>query len=155
MAQKERKLYPIHPSQDSGLNPEFKAFYKANSIATPRLNTFPISVIRSLPPRTFPGSAPEVPVGNKEDIAITPDSGPAKGITIPTRCYTPPGPAPRDGWPVLVYYHGGGWTIGGLDSSTDVQTNICVRAKCVLVSVDYRQVFQDVVEESKSTRRTR
>lgn len=134
------KLHPIHPSQENRLNPEFKAFYNEFAIATPKIHTIPIPVIRSLPRRPFPGCGPDVPVGKKEEIAITPDSGPAKGVTIPTRCYTPPGAAPSGGWPVLVFYHGGGWTIGSLESETDVITNICTRAKCVVVSVDYRQV---------------
>ncbi|XWW98390.1 hypothetical protein V2A60_006390 [Cordyceps javanica] len=127
------KTYPIHPSQEDRLNSEYKAFYNENAIATPKLHTIPIGVLRSLPNRPFPGSGPEVPVGKKEDISITPDSGPAKGITIPTRCYTPSGPAPPRGWPVLVFYHGGGWTIGGTESEASAITNICTRAKCVVV----------------------
>ncbi|EJP65331.1 Alpha/beta hydrolase fold-3 [Beauveria bassiana ARSEF 2860] len=123
------KLYPIHPSQEHRLNAEYKAFYNENSIAAPKIHTIPISVIRSIPRRPFPGSGPEIPVGKKEDILIALDSGPTKGVTIPTRCYTPPGSAPTGGWPVLVFYHGGGWTLGGLDSELDVITNICTRAK--------------------------
>ncbi|KAF1732712.1 AB hydrolase superfamily protein [Beauveria bassiana] len=123
------KLYPIHPSQEHRLNAEYKAFYNENSIAAPKIHTIPISVIRSIPRRPFPGSGPEIPVGKKEDIVIALDSGPTKGVTIPTRCYTPPGSAPTGGWPVLVFYHGGGWTLGGLDSELDVITNICTRAK--------------------------
>ncbi|KAM3448255.1 hypothetical protein MY3296_007938 [Beauveria thailandica] len=123
------KLYPIHPSQEYRLNPEYKAFYNENSIAVPKIHTIPISVIRSIPRRPFPGSGPEIPVGKKEDILIALDSGPTKGVTIPTRCYTPPGSAPTGGWPALVFYHGGGWTLGGLDSELDVITNICTRAK--------------------------
>ncbi|OAQ96915.1 hypothetical protein LLEC1_05302 [Akanthomyces lecanii] len=123
------KLHPIHPSQENRLNAEYKAFYNANTIATPKIQTIPISVIRSLPFRPFPGSRPGVPVGKKESIVITPTSGPAKGVAIPTRCHTPPGSAPNAGWPVLVFYHGGGWTLGGLDSEADLISNICTRAR--------------------------
>ncbi|KAM3508655.1 hypothetical protein MY11210_006657, partial [Beauveria gryllotalpidicola] len=123
------KLYPIHPSQEHRLNPEYKAFYNENAIAVPKIHTIPISVIRSIPRQPFPGSGPEVPVGKKEDILIALDSGPTESLTIPTRCYTPPGSAPTGGWPVLVFYHGGGWTLGGLDSELDVITNLCTRAK--------------------------
>ncbi|OAA70699.1 Alpha/beta hydrolase fold-3 [Cordyceps fumosorosea ARSEF 2679] len=133
-----RKLHPIHSSQEHRLNPEYKAYYNEHAIAVPKLHTIPIDVIRSIPRRPFPGCGPDVPVGKTEDIKITPDSGPAKGVTIPTRCYTPPGSAPDGGWPVLVFYHGGGWTVGGLESETDIITNICTSAKCVVVSVDYR-----------------
>lgn len=136
-----QKLHPIHPSQENRLNAEYKAFYNETAIAAPKIHTIPIDVIRSMGHRPFPGCGPGVPVGMKEDIKITPESGPAKGVAIPARCFTPSGSAPSGGWPVLVFYHGGGWTLGGLDSELDLITNICARAKCVIVSVDYRQVI--------------
>lgn len=143
MANKPRLRFPLHPSQESRLNPQYKAFYNKVGIDTPPLRFFPIEMIRSVEEPPFPGCGPDVPVGKKEDMSITPDAGPAKGVTIPMRCYTPPGLAPKKGWPVVVMYHGGGWVVGGLATSTDIVTNICTRAKCVVVSVDYRQIFPD------------
>ncbi|KAJ6781408.1 hypothetical protein PWT90_02245 [Aphanocladium album] len=148
MAQEQPKLYPLHPSQEAGLNAEYKAFYNKDLIATPRVYTLPIDVIRSLPQRPFPGSAPEIPVGKRESIPITPDSGPAKGVTIPTRCYTPSGSAPSGGWPVVVYYHGGGWTLGGLDLGADAQTNICERANIVINRLAPEHVFPAAVDDA-------
>jgi acetyl esterase len=40
--------------------------------------------------------------------------------------------------PVLVYYHGGGWVLGTLDSIDGVCRRLARRGKCVVVSVDYR-----------------
>lgn len=40
--------------------------------------------------------------------------------------------------PVLVYYHGGGWVIGNLNTVEGFLTHLCHWAKCVVVSVDYR-----------------
>jgi acetyl esterase len=32
------------------------------------------------------------------------------------RAYTPLGNALEDGWPIVVYYHGGGWVLANLDT---------------------------------------
>ncbi len=58
-------------------------------------------------------------------------SGPA----IPVRIYTPAGPGP---FPVLVWFHGGGWVVGDLDSADGTARHLTVGAGCVTVSVDYR-----------------
>ncbi|GKZ13334.1 alpha/beta hydrolase [Haladaptatus sp. T7] len=53
---------------------------------------------------------------------------------IPIRVYRPD---VRDA-PVVVFYHGGGWTLGTLDSIDGVCRELANRAECVVVSVDYR-----------------
>lgn len=70
------------------------------------------------------------PVGKMTDITIP---GPAGGI--PARVYTPSSEGP---FPVLAWFHGGGWVLGdleGYDATCCLLTN---RARCVVVSVDYR-----------------
>ncbi|MBN1908332.1 MAG: alpha/beta hydrolase [Pirellulales bacterium] len=54
---------------------------------------------------------------------------------VPVRIYTPIGPAPRG---ALVYYHGGGWVIGDLDSHEAICCRLANAAGCLVVSVDYR-----------------
>jgi acetyl esterase len=55
---------------------------------------------------------------------------------VPVRIYVPnKGHAPH---PVLVYYHGGGWTIGDLDTHDGVARAFADEAECIVVSVDYR-----------------
>jgi acetyl esterase len=54
---------------------------------------------------------------------------------IPVRIYTPTGEAPR---PLLVYYHGGGWTIGTLDVADKPCRALAAATSSVVVSVDYR-----------------
>ena len=52
-----------------------------------------------------------------------------------TRVYRP---GPDDGMPVLVYFHGGGWVVGSLDSHDGVVRFLANHARCQVVSVDYR-----------------
>ena len=57
---------------------------------------------------------------------------------IPLRHYRPLGWEPGDVLPVLVYFHGGGWTIGDLDTHDGVCREYCNLVHCSVVSVDYR-----------------
>lgn len=61
--------------------------------------------------------------------------GPAGDIGI--RVYTPAiaGESPQ---PCLVYFHGGGWVIGDLDTHDGACRALCNRAGVTVVSVDYR-----------------
>jgi len=40
--------------------------------------------------------------------------------------------------PLLIYYHGGGWVIGDLDSHDDICRKLARDAKCNVIAVDYR-----------------
>src|SRR5439155_1072079 len=53
----------------------------------------------------------------------------------PLQVYTPEGNAP---FPVLVYFHGGGWTVGAIESWDSFCRSLCNASGCVTVSVDYR-----------------
>lgn len=56
------------------------------------------------------------------------------GLTdIPVRVYWPP--VVRDNLPVVVYYHGGGWSLGGLDTHDPVARAHAVGAQAIVVSV--------------------
>lgn len=57
---------------------------------------------------------------------------------IPLRLYRPAGAATGTASPALVYYHGGGWTIGDLDTHDTFCRMLANGAGCVVVSVDYR-----------------
>ena len=54
---------------------------------------------------------------------------------IAVRIYTPEGSGP---FPILVWYHGGGWVVGDLDSADGTARHLTVGAECITVSVDYR-----------------
>jgi len=77
-----------------------------------------------------------------------PEVGEVRGLqasgphgAIPLRLYRPlkddrDGSARRQ--PVLVYFHGGGWTIGDLDTHDTLCRELANGAGCAVVSVDYR-----------------
>ncbi|GAC1350026.1 MAG: alpha/beta hydrolase [Ktedonobacteraceae bacterium] len=75
------------------------------------------------------GGEPE-PVANIEDREIPGPEG-----TIPIRIYTPEGKGP---FPVLVFFHGGGWVIGNIESHDVMCRSLTNAADCITVSVDYR-----------------
>tara|TARA_B100000700_G_scaffold320947_1_gene419207 strand:+ start:382 stop:1341 length:960 start_codon:yes stop_codon:yes gene_type:complete len=55
---------------------------------------------------------------------------------LPIRIYRPPGFV--DGGPVIVYFHGGGWVIGSVDTHDEPCRAIAEATSAVVVSVDYR-----------------
>jgi acetyl esterase len=56
---------------------------------------------------------------------------------LPLRLYRPPTAAARV-LPVLVYLHGGGWTIGDLDTHDVLCRELALGSGCAVVAVDYR-----------------
>jgi len=54
------------------------------------------------------------------------------------RLYRPDVAAAAPAAPALVYYHGGGWTIGDLDTHDVLCRELAQRSGCVVVAVDYR-----------------
>jgi len=78
------------------------------------------------------GLAPAVePVGRVDHILI-----PGPGGQLLTRVYTPRGIGP---FPVVVYFHGGGFVIANLDTYDASCRALCNAAHAVVLSVAYRQ----------------
>jgi acetyl esterase len=74
---------------------------------------------------------PAGPVVEKVEDYLVP--GQAGDITA--RIYTPEGAGP---FPLLVWFHGGGWVFGDLDSADSTARNLAVGVGCIVASVDYR-----------------
>lgn len=73
----------------------------------------PLEEVNKIEDRTIPG-----PVGE-----------------IPIRIYTPEGNGP---FPVLVFFHGGGWVIGSIETYDPVCRSLTNAGQCIVVSVEYR-----------------
>ncbi|MCE1180250.1 MAG: alpha/beta hydrolase [Micrococcales bacterium] len=70
------------------------------------------------------------PVGSTQDLTF---AGPAGELAA--RVYRPSGSGP---WPTVLFIHGGGWVIGGIDTHDPTSRDICELGQSVVVSVDYR-----------------
>lgn len=73
-----------------------------------------------------------VPLARIEDLAFDGPGGP-----VPVRLY---GPRPAGGapLPLLVYFHGGGFVIGNLESHDSLCRRLADGAGCLVAAVDYR-----------------
>ncbi len=74
----------------------------------------------------------------QEVAAIRNLASPGPAGDIPLRLYRPRGSTVDEHLPGLVFYHGGGWLLGDLDSHDGVCRILANDARCVVVSVDYR-----------------
>lgn len=57
---------------------------------------------------------------------------------VDVRSYLPDGPAPTEGWPCLLYIHGGGWVVGGLDSHDFICFELAAALRILVIAIDYR-----------------
>lgn len=137
---------PLHPDVRPLLDPEYVAFHdqyfqylvpddqkiwddsaRTRSTSLPQMESTPVEV------------------GSIRDIELE---------HFPIRVFTPKGERPSRGWPVLIWFHGGGWAVGDITSGNDVCALICQQAGCVVITVGYRlapehpfpAAFDDAVE---------
>ncbi len=73
------------------------------------------------------------------DVANRTIPGPAG--EIPVRIYTPTGDGP---FGLLVFFHGGGFVLGDLQTHDGVCRELAAGAECVVVAVDYRRAPEAV-----------
>ena len=90
--------------------PEARARFRALAEARRQMAVEPVDQVRDL---KIPGPAGEIPI----------------------RVYSPKLQSPA---PALIYFHGGGWVLGDLESHDHVCRALANGAECVVISVDYR-----------------
>ena len=89
-----------------------------------------------------------------EDVADTRDlSIPGPGGPLALRVYRGAGTPDAAALPALLYLHGGGWVIGGLDSHDGVCRRLANLAACRVVAVDYRLAPEHRFPPPSTTRR--
>ena len=123
----------FYPDYHEGrLDPEVAAFLRAN--AGPPGGGAPL---RSLSPaqvrersRLGPFIEFRDEVARKTDVLV-----PGARRALALRIYEPRGKGP---FPVLLYFHGGGFVFGGLDEADHLCVAFAARTPCLVVSVDYR-----------------
>lgn len=75
-------------------------------------------------------AGPKMLVAKVEEYMI-----PVEDAEITGRVYTPEG---QGLFPIFIYLHGGGWVLGDLETVDSLCRSIANKAKCIVVSVDYR-----------------
>ncbi len=132
------------------LDPDAAAVYKAYQEAgRPPYETVSPAEARELYLKGRAVSNPEPPeLASVQQIAI-----PGPGGALPARVYTPKAPRQTDGMsPCLVFFHGGGWVIGDLDSHDVVCRTLAHEGELIVIAVDYRlspeAKFPAAVEDS-------
>lgn len=73
----------------------------------------------------------QVPLINTEELTVNGDIGP-----LPARLYLPGRHLKRDG--LIVYFHGGGWVLGSVQSHDALCRQLAVSAGMSVLSVEYR-----------------
>ena len=120
---KESTLLPLDPRAQ-----EFLAELSAQ--ATPPLQDLTPEQARQgmLATTALLGEPPSV--AQVEDLEIPGPNG-----QVPVRLYRPAITGPL---PLLVYFHGGGWVMGNIDTHDGLCRSLANSAQCLVASVDYR-----------------
>jgi len=95
----------------------------------------PAAVARRLYRDTRGALTPDPPAVESVQLLMAP----GKAGPVPVRAYRPKGAGKDEVLPALVYYHGGGWVIGDLDTHDVVCRTLCNGARCAVFSVEYRK----------------
>lgn len=109
----------------------------AEQMGYTRLNQFPPAQTREMIKQAPPNPNPTV-VGEVRNLVIP--GGEARGaqnagVQIPVRVYIPEGQGP---FPVVSYFHGGGFVLMSLDTHDEICRELCAKSGCIVMSVDYR-----------------
>jgi acetyl esterase len=99
------------------------------------------------PPHTIPVDQARAQFTRSRKIYVAPAQAvaavadrtvPGPDADIPVRVYRPAGAGPAALLPALLFFHGGGWVFGDLDSHDPLCRELCNLAGCAVVSVAYR-----------------
>lgn len=132
--------YPLHESVVDRIHPEYAEFYNKHIFDKQQVHLQPVEASRTSGV-LIPGSGPLQPVASTVDYAVKRRE--SEGPDVAVRCFTPEGEKPAAGWPVCIYYHGGGWVLGTIATENVIASHLCARGKCVVVAVDYRLAPED------------
>src|SRR6266700_2490705 len=112
------------------LDPQARALLEMlTASGAPPLHMLPVEGARQAMYNFIPLGGPPASVASVEDRQVPGTHG-----AIPVRIYTPEGSGP---FPVFVFFHGGGWVIGNIETYDTVCRALTDAANCITVSVDY------------------
>lgn len=138
--------HSLHESVKDRLDPEYVDFFTKHMTEASKLlytHRVPLAETRA-GGNVMPGQAELSPLSKIYDIEIprkyTSETDPA----IPARVFVPNGEQPEAGWPLFIWFHGGGWVLGNITTENSFCSKIGNKAQCVVISVDYRLAPEDV-----------
>ena len=119
---------------DSQLLPEIKEFLEERLTRRDRLGTLSVAELRALAAEEVRASSSRVISGvQREDFVIS-----LEGRDLPARLYFPDDPREAV-LSTLVWFHGGGFVLGGVDTVDDLCAELSRKAECRVLSVGYRR----------------
>jgi len=127
---------PLHPQVAALLE-------RAAKSPLPQYYEVPAAVARRLYRDTRGPLTPDPPAVESSYLLLAPgpagsSGGPASG-PVPVRAYRAKGAGKDEVLPALVYFHGGGWVIGDVDTHDTVCRTLANGARCAVFSVEYRK----------------
>ena len=123
----------------------------------PPYHEVPPAVARRLYRDTRAALTPDPPAVESSYLLLAPGPTGSAGPSgpVPVRAYRPRGAGKDEVLPALVYFHGGGWVIGDLDTHDVVCRTLANGARCAVFSVEYRKApeapFPAAVEDCFSS----
>lgn len=127
--------YPLDPEIEKLLEPEYVEFYNKYIINQQVVHHQPVEASRTSG-ILIPGGSDPLPMQSIKDYTIKRYE--SKGDPINVRVFTPDITKPSTGLPIFIYYHGGGWVLGNINTENTHCTNWAKKGECVVVNVDYR-----------------
>lgn len=110
------------------LDPELAAYIAKSGGFTPKTDT--LSDRR----QAFAQACDHFTSARPQGIVVEDDD--VEGVCV--RVYLPAEPAPENGWPVMLYFHGGGWNMGSHTTHDWFVYALLRRVKMAVIAVDYR-----------------
>ena len=122
-----RQKMPLDPDAQILLDAMIKANRPAFETLTPVQARQQMREIRALLKQPVPE------VAEVRDLAATGPHG-----DIPVRLYRAKAAKPGDAQPALVFFHGGGWVFGDIETHDNLCRALANSGDCTVLSVDYR-----------------
>lgn len=138
--------HALHESVKSRLDPEYVGFFNEHMTEASKLlytHRVPLNETRA-GGNVMPGQAELCPLSKTFDVKIPRKHTDASAPEIPARVFVPVGTPPANGWPLFIWFHGGGWVLGNITTENSFCSKIAHNSQCVVVSVDYRLAPEDI-----------
>src|SRR5699024_6695202 len=113
------------------LDKQFVAFYNTVLKKSPRLHEVGLEGARKIYDAANKAQGPLAELAKTEDHTFTTDDG----HQLTARVFVPKGDKPAEGWPLFVWYHGGGFVVGNITSDNTLCSHWAADSGCVVISL--------------------